>query len=258
MLKPIEKKRKTAFIPYLVVGDPSLEFSEKVIDALIEEGADLIELGVPYSDALADGPVIQSASERAAKSISLEDVLKFAARTRIKHPVIPLILFTYFNPILKMGLERFADRASASGITAVLVVDLPPEEAKLFCPVLAAKKLKTVFLASPTTPPARLAKIAEATTGFLYYVSRTGVTGEQQTLSASLASEIEAIRQVTDIPLAVGFGISNSKQAKTVSELADAVVVGSAFVKLISGNSDETHRLKAIRELARSISAEIA
>ena len=248
-MNPFENK-KSIFIPFIVVGDPHLEASEKAVDILIEEGADIIELGVPFSDALADGPVIQQASERAATKTSLTDVLGFVQKVLKKHPGFPFVLFTYYNPIFKMGVESFAKRAKDAGVFAALVVDLPPEEADSYCAILKRVDLKTVFLASPTTSPARFKEIEAASTGFIYYVSRAGVTGVQQTVSQTLSFEIRKLRDLTQKPIAVGFGISNGKQAHEVSQVADAVVVGSAFVKVIS----DFHE---VRRLAKEIKSAI-
>ena len=250
MLNQNKEKYRSGFIPFLVVGDPNLETTEKAIDILIEEGADLIELGVPFSDASADGRVIQMASERAAKTISLSTVLEFAAKLRQKHPKFPFVIFTYFNPVLKMGLSEFAKRAKASGVYAVLVVDLPPEEARDYSMALEKEGLGAVFLASPTTPKNRISEIARRSTAFIYYVSRMGVTGVQSDVSKTLAKEVQTVRALTDREIAIGFGISTGAQARQVSELADAVVVGSAFVKLVSSSF---HDLGSLRSLAREI-----
>jgi tryptophan synthase alpha chain len=254
MLSRFKAEKRAAFIPFVVAGDPSLQVTERMIDALVEEGADLLEIGVPFSDALADGPVIQAASERASKVVSsMPQVLEFVARVHQKHPETPLILFTYYNPIFNLGVEAFAKQARAAGVSAVLVVDLPPEEAGSYCETLARHALKTVFLASPTTSPERLPMIARASTGFIYYVSRTGVTGVQTALSKSLAGELTQVRRVTDQPLAVGFGISRAEHAAAVAQLAEAVVVGSAFVRLIAQPFEPAEIEKEVRSLAREL-----
>ena len=248
-MNPFNKDRP-AFIPFLVVGDPDLSTSAKAIDILIEEGADCIELGVPFSDAMADGPVIQFASEKAARHTSLNQVLGFVTGVLQKHPGFPFVLFTYLNPILKMGIETFARRAQDAGVYAVLVVDLPPEEADEYISVMKTHGVGTVFLASPTTSAERFPKIADASTAFIYYVSRAGVTGVQEQVSKSLSKELSVLRQATKKSIAVGFGISNGAQAHEVSLIADAVVVGSAFVKVISD-------LESVRRLAREIRGKI-
>jgi tryptophan synthase alpha chain len=209
---------------------------------------------VPFSDALADGPVIQAASERASKTVSsMTQVLEFVDQVHKRHPKTPLILFTYYNPILRLGVEAFAQAAERAGVSAVLVVDLPPEEAGGYRECLAKHGLKTVFLASPTTSPERLPGIAQASSGFIYYVSRTGVTGVQSELSQSLAAELTQLRGLTDKPLAVGFGISKAAHAEAVARLAEAVVVGSAFVRLIAQPIDEAEIEKEVRALAREL-----
>jgi tryptophan synthase alpha chain len=245
-------KKKPAFIPFLVVGDPDLGATARAVDLLIEAGADWIELGVPFSDAMADGPVIQFASERAAERVTLADVLKFAHEMGAKHPGFPFVLFTYYNPILRFGLERFSVEAKAAGITAVLVVDLPPEESGEYRRLLTAQGVQTVYLASPTTSRERLIRIDEASTGFIYYVSRAGVTGVQAQLSDSLESELKGVRELTNKPVAVGFGISTGEQAAQVARLADAVVVGSAFVKLLA-QPDLEAGFREMKRLAREI-----
>lgn len=229
---PLSLKHATAFIPFVVVGYPDMSTCKEMVEVLIAEGADMIELGVPFSDPVADGPVIQAASEQTSRTTSLADVLAFAQDLLLLHPGYPLVLFTYYNPILKMGLSEFAKRAQSAGIHAVLVVDLPPEEAELYRAILKEHQLKTVFLMSPTTTTERMKLICEASTGFIYYVSRVGVTGTQQAVSSSLAQELTQVRMVTDQPIAVGFGVSTGEQATQVAQWADAVVVGSAFVKL--------------------------
>lgn len=250
MLNRLKEQKKKAFIPFVVVGDPDLETTGRAVDILIEEGADLIELGVPFSDALADGPVIQAASERAAQKTSLRAVLNFASDKVKQHPKYPFVLFTYYNPVLKMGLHQFAKEASLANIYAVLVVDLPPEEATVYSEVMEDAGIRTVFLASPTTPKSRLIEICRASTGFIYYVSRTGVTGTQAEVSSTLSAEIAEVRRLTQQPLAVGFGVSNGEQAREIASLADAVVVGSAFVKRVS---EDPQGLVSFRALAREI-----
>lgn len=241
----LKLKNKKAFIPFVVVGYPDLKNSLESVEILIAEGADLIELGVPFSDPVADGPVIQEASEKASVNTSLLDVLSFAEKVLKLYPGFPFILFTYYNPILKMGILEFAKKAKKIGIHSVLVVDLPPEEATHYLEILNKEELQTIFLISPTTTPDRIKLIDEVTTGFIYYVSRVGVTGTQIKLSNSLSDELNTVRQLTQKPIAVGFGISTAEQARQVSMIADAVVVGSAFVRLKTA--------KEVRSLAKEI-----
>jgi tryptophan synthase alpha chain len=217
-------------IAYLTAGDPSLEASEKIVLAAAEAGADVVELGVPFSDPVADGPTIQRASERALHSgTTLARVIELVHRLRGETDV-PLVLFSYFNPILQMGLDKFADRASAAGADGVLVTDLTPEEAGSYCTAIGRRSLDTIFLAAPTSTDERLAKIARCSTGFLYLISRTGVTGAQQAFPEDLPGLARRVRQCTKLPLAVGFGISQPAHVSILGGIADAAVVGSALV----------------------------
>jgi tryptophan synthase alpha chain len=247
----LQKGGKAKLVAYVVAGDPSIEETETAVAELVKNGVDVLELGVPFTDAMADGPVIQAASEKAArKGVSLGKVLELAARLRKSYPKLGLVLFTYFNPVFKMGLEKFAEATSKSGVDAVLTVDLPPEEAEDYQRALLAKKLGTVFLASPTTTRERMKIIDEASSAFIYYVSRVGVTGVQVSLSQTLEKELTVLRGETKKPIAVGFGISTGAQAAQLAPFVDAVVVGSAFVKIL-GEGKDAH-LKAGR-LAREL-----
>jgi tryptophan synthase alpha chain len=247
----LQKGSKPKLIAYLVVGDPSLEATEKAVSELVKNGVDILELGVPFTDAMADGPVIQAASERAARlGISLGRVLEFAGHLRKTYPELGIVLFTYFNPLFKMGLEKFAIEARKMGIDAVLTVDLPPEEAVAYLRALELEKIGTVFLASPTTTPERMQTIDQASSAFIYYVSRAGVTGVQASLSPTLEKELITLRKETKKPIAVGFGISTGSQASGLAPFVDAIVVGSAFVKILTEGGDSY--LKAGR-LAREL-----
>jgi tryptophan synthase alpha chain len=218
---------------YLTAGDPTLDATGELLAAIDRGGADIIELGVPFSDPLADGPVIQRASERALKSgATLRKILERLPRWR-EAVRAPLILFSYYNPILQYGIEDFARDASRAGADGALVVDLTPEEAGPYLAAMRAQQLDTVFLAAPTSTDERLARVAGASTGFLYLVSRTGVTGERNDISASVRPLVERARRLTPLPLAVGFGISNAAQVREVQTLADAAVVGSAVVHAV-------------------------
>lgn len=235
-----------------MAGYPSLDASERLISALIEEGIRVLEIGVPYSDPLADGPVIQAVATHAlAEGTKLKDVFHLVSRIRARYEV-SIVLFSYLNPILQCGLTNYVRTAIDAGARASLAVDLPPEEAEDYLKTHREMGLQTVFLASPTTTPARLSAIAQASTGFIYYVSRTGVTGEQAHVSLSLAQELEPIRRVTQSPIAVGFGISNAQQAAQVAKEADAVVIGSRFLTLISESAGIKEAETRIREFARS------
>lgn len=220
-------------VAYITAGDPSLDATEKFVLALAEAGADVIELGVPFSDPLADGPTIQRASERALKSgTTLAGVIDLVRRIR-RSSDVPLVLFSYYNPILQMGLEKFAQAAAESGADGVLATDLTPEESADYRRVMAAHRLDTIFLGAPTSTDDRMAKIAKASSGFLYLISRTGVTGAKDSLPDDLPALLRRVRAVTQLPIAVGFGISLPGHVSVLGGLADAAVVGSALVSEI-------------------------
>ncbi len=217
-------------VAYITAGDPTLDATLKFVVALAEAGADVIELGVPFSDPLADGPTIQRASERALKSgTTLSGVMDLVRRIR-QSSQVPLVLFSYYNPILQMGLEKFAAAASSAGADGVLVTDLTPEESEDYRRILAAHHLDTIFLGAPTSTDERLAKIAACSSGFLYLISRTGVTGAKDALPDELPALLRRARSVTKLPIAVGFGISLPGHVSLLGGLADAAVVGSALV----------------------------
>lgn len=239
------KKKQKCFVAYLTAGDPDLKDTPAFVKALVKGGADVIELGIPFSDPLADGPVNQRAAERAlSKGVSLRRILATIPEIRKLCPDTPLVIFSYMNPIYAMGFEAFAQEAKEKGADAVLVVDLPPEESGEYRKVLRAHGLDTIFLASPTSDSSRLKVVNENSTGFIYYVSRTGVTGEQSTISKTLAAELQNLRQHSKLPVMVGFGISNAEQAKEIAEDADGVVVGSAIVRIIEDGKDTHNRLE--------------
>jgi tryptophan synthase alpha chain len=220
-------------IAYITAGDPSMDATLKYVLALAEAGADVIELGVPFSDPLADGPTIQRASERALKAgASLAGVLDLVRRIR-QSSQVPLVLFSYYNPILQMGLEKFASAAATAGADGVLATDLTPEESEEYRRILAANHLDTIFLGAPTSTDERLAKIAACSTGFLYLISRTGVTGAKDALPDDLPALLRRARSVTQLPIAVGFGISLPGHVSVLGGLADAAVIGSALVSEI-------------------------
>ncbi|MBI3505914.1 MAG: tryptophan synthase subunit alpha [Proteobacteria bacterium] len=248
LAQALRRGGRAALVPYITAGDPSLPWTQRFVAALAEAGADVIELGVPFSDPIADGPVIQRASERALKAkTTLPKVLGLVRSLRRRGVRTPIVLFSYLNPILRLGPRAFAARARAAGVDGVLVVDLPPEEGADLREALAQAGVEAVFLASPTTDPARLGLIDSASTGFVYYVSRLGVTGARSSLSASLPAELARLRRRVKKPVAVGFGISTPEQAKAVARLCDGVVVGSALMKIV-----EEHRpAEAVRRLGR-------
>jgi tryptophan synthase alpha chain len=244
-------ERRAAFIPYVTAGDPSGDATLDVCRALASEGADVIELGVPFSDPLADGPVIQRACERAlASGMTLSRALDLAARLRAEIETA-LVLFTYVNPILKMGLDRFAATAASAGIDGVLATDLPDEEATELRAALRARGLHLITLLAPTSGEARIARLAKNAGGFIYCISRTGVTGERSEIPPGLAGEVAQIRKTTSTPVAVGFGISTHDQFRKVAAIADGVVVGSAIVRAVEeGKADPAG---AARRAARAI-----
>jgi tryptophan synthase alpha chain len=232
---------KPGLVVYLTAGDPSLEATCAVAIAAIDAGADVIELGVPFSDPLADGPVIQRAMERAvARGVSLRDVVKVAREIRAVRPAAGIVIFSYFNPILHFGLHEFVDAAAAAGADGVLVTDLIVEEAGEYLIEMARVGLAPIFLAAPTSPDERLEAIATHCKGFIYAISRVGITGTQQNLTSDAASLVARIRRWSRLPVAVGFGVSNSEHVAQVAEFADAAVVGSAIVGLIEGSTPET------------------
>jgi tryptophan synthase alpha chain len=234
---PFHFEQKPSLVAYVTSGDPNLATTRDVILASIAAGAAVIELGVPFSDPLADGPVIQRASERALKhDTSLDQVLKLAAEIREQSQSVGLIIFTYLNPILQMGLEKFCRIARLAGIDGVLVTDLPVEEAGPYLIEMRKNELACIFLAAPTSTDDRLKKIAKASSGFVYAVSRTGVTGARKQLPEDAQTLVRRLRKYTQLPIAVGFGISTPDQFAAVGGYADAAVVGSAIVEMIERN----------------------
>lgn len=244
---------RKALIAYITAGDPAPERTPSIIAALERGGADLIELGVPFSDPVADGPVIQLASERAlAAGANLKTVLGIAAQVRERSQV-PLLLFSYLNPLLRYGFEALAHDAVAAGIDGCLITDLSVEEASGYVARMRTAGLDTVFLAAPTSTERRLKLVAEYSTGFVYLVSRTGVTGVQESVSAAAGPLVKAMRAVTTLPLAVGFGISRPGHAAEAGRAADAIVVGSALVKLIEQLGSDPALEDRIEEFTRSL-----
>jgi len=227
---------KPGLVAYVTCGDPDLATTHEIVLSAIRAGADVIELGVPFSDPVADGPVIQRASERALKNgTSLQDVLHLAAQLR-KESDAGLVIFTYLNPVLRFGLQRFCDEATKAGVDGVLLTDLTVEEADEYRRLTSACGLNTIFLAAPTSPDQRLKKIAQACQGFVYAISRTGVTGTRDQLEGDAANLVKRIRKFTKLPVAVGFGISNHEQFSHVGSFADAAAVGSAIVQAVEQN----------------------
>lgn len=247
----LKRAGRKGFIPYLTAGDPDLETTEQVVLALERAGADVIELGVPFSDPIADGPVIQRASERSLRrGTSLRECLRLASNIR-RRSTIPLVLFSYFNPLMQFGLETLATEMQAIGLDAVLVTDLVPEEAAKFVGLMREREIDTIFLAAPTSTDERLAVISRFATGFIYVVSRTGVTGTQEQVSRGLKPTVDRVRRASELPVAVGFGISTPAQVAEVWQYADAAVVGSAIVKEIEAHLGQPDVIERVERFAR-------
>src|SRR3984957_10014436 len=232
---------KPGLVVYLTAGDPSVEITRDIALAALDAGADAIELGVPFSDPLADGPVIQRASERAvARGTRMTDVLRIAGEIRAARPGGGLVIFTYLNPVLRYGFSRFVDDAAAAGADGVLIIDMIVEEAGEYLSQMSRVGLAPIFLAAPTSPDERLEAIATHSKGFIYAISRVGITGKQQSMTSDAASLVARIRRWTTLPVAVGFGISNAEHFAQVAEFADAAVVGSAIVELIERSTPDS------------------
>lgn len=249
----LKSEGRAAMIAYITGGDPTLAASAKVVRALEESGVDILELGIPFSDPLADGATIQAAAGRAlAAGASVSGILELVREIR-KTSRIPIVLFAYLNPIYIYGFEKFQSDALEAGADGLLLLDLPPQEASQNSELADSKGLQTIRLIAPTTPPERLREITDAAEGFIYYVSREGVTGEQSSLSVDIAERVAAIRALTKVPVAVGFGISNPDQAATVAALADGVVVGSAIVRKIGEIGDVPELADKVADFVRPI-----
>lgn len=249
-------EKRAAFIPYLMGGDPDFQTSTKLFESLIRGGADLIEVGVPFSDPIADGPTNQRAATRAIEAgIDLSSVLDLVAHLK-RDSNVPIVLFTYMNPILSRGFEIFAEQAAESGVDGVLCVDLPPDEAAdAYIPAMRKHGIDTVFLLAPTSTADRMRQVAEASTGFVYYVSRTGVTGVQNELSGGLGKEVKRVRRRVPKPVVVGFGISSPEQVDNVGRIADGVVVGSALVQLVEQRPEDPDLPAAVEAETQRLSA---
>ncbi len=252
---PIEFKRKPGIVAYLTAGDPDLATTKDIALAAIDNGADVIELGVPFSDPLADGPVIQRASERAvAHGTRLSDVLALAAELRVARPQCGLVLFSYLNPVVRMGMKQFCAAAKEAGADGVLLTDMIVEEAGEYLAEMEANDLAPIFLAAPTSPDARLRAIGAASKGFVYAISRVGITGTQDKVASDAPQLVARLREFTALPIAVGFGISNAEHVKAVGEFADAAIIGSALVALIEKTAAED-AAKAIGDFIKGLRA---
>ncbi|RJP88283.1 MAG: tryptophan synthase subunit alpha [Desulfobacteraceae bacterium] len=246
--KRLAEAKESALVGFVTAGDPDIDTSLKIIDAMCRNGLDILEIGVPFSDPSADGPVIQRSSTRALKhQVSLATVMAMIERIR-RTTSIPIIIFSYYNPILAYGLDRFQPDAIAAGADGVLVVDLPMEESGELTSRWENPDFSFINLVAPTTPKARMAKIAALSSGFLYLVSKTGVTGSDGLDTSEIAGQMEILRSVTDLPVCVGFGISTSEDVATVAAMADGVVIGSAFERLIEENLENPELVSLMGE----------
>ncbi len=244
---------KPGLVVYLTAGDPSLEATYDIALAAIDNGAQVIELGVPFSDPLADGPVIQRASERAVgRGVRLQDVLQLCGQIRAARPASGIILFSYLNPVVRMGLPAFCAAAKASGADGVLLTDMIVEEATEYLAEMRRNDLAPVFLAAPTSPDERLKAIAEHSRGFVYAISRVGITGKQDAIGSDAEQLVRRLKQFTDLPVAVGFGISRAEHVAAVMQFADAAVVGSAIVQLIE-ESQPGDEARAVGDFVRGL-----
>ena len=249
----LKRSGRGGFIPFITAGHPDLATTELLLIELAAAGADIIELGVPFSDPVADGEVIQRASERALRNgVTLRDALTCVAHAK-QHIDVPIVLFSYFNPLLKFGVDQLAKDAKQAGIDAVLVTDLIPEEAEPWTDTLIRHDVDPIFLVAPTTSDERLARISQRARGFIYAISRAGVTGAQNEMTRDAEVLVKRVRAITDLPVAVGFGISTAEQVREVWRFADAAVVGSAIVREIEKLSGEANLVDRIGEFARSL-----
>ena len=246
----LKSAHRKAFMPFITAGDPSLDVTEALIEEFSARGVSVIELGVPFSDPIADGPVIQSSSIRALKNdVSLRRVLEMVGSLRRRGEEVPLVLFTYYNPVLRFGLSEFASAAAESGVDGLVIPDLSPDEADGLREEASRCGLDTIFLLAPTSTVQRIKLVADSSSGFIYYVSRTGVTGERERLSSTIQKSVATIRSYSDTPIAVGFGVSKADQVKEVASIADGVIVGSAIVRAIDESSNRPDLVSFIGDL---------
>jgi len=259
--KTFRNNKKKVFIAYVVCGDPDISTTIKIMNILVNSGVDLIELGVPFTDPIADGPVIQKSIERALKkNINLNDVFNVCRKFRKKNKITPLVLMGYLNPIENIGYKKFSKTAAQSGVDGVLVVDSPPEESSVLSSVLQENNICNIHLASPTTNKSRLEAIVKASKGYLYYVSLKGITGSKISNIKSVERSIDMIKKINknDLPVVVGFGIKDKQTAKKISQISDGVIIGSSFVKIIEENLHNKHRMvDNINKYAKKIKTSI-
>ncbi len=249
----LKKKSGKAFISYITAGDPNLERTEQLVLALERAGTDIVELGIPFSDPLADGKTNQEAAERALKNnVTLKQVINLVSNLR-KKTQIPIIFFTYINPVYQYGYENFAKDAANAGVDGVLALDMPPEEVSPLKKELDKTGVHSIFLIAPTSTEERIKKITDQANGFIYYVSRTGVTGEQKSMSVDIEEHINLIRKYSELPIAVGFGVSNPEHVSEISKFADGVVVGSAIVRRIGEGGDSDEMIQNIEKFVEEL-----
>ncbi|MFH1782360.1 MAG: tryptophan synthase subunit alpha [Candidatus Omnitrophota bacterium] len=253
----LKQKKKKAFISFIMAGDPNLATTKKLVLELENSGVDIIELGVPFSDPLADGPTIQRSSERALKKkVTLDSVFKLVRELRSKTN-IPIAFLMYYNLIHYYGLEKFVKKAVSSGVDGVIIPDLPPEESKELSLSAKKHKLSIIYLAAPTSSKERLVKISQASTSFIYYVSLTGTTGVRKKLPKEIFNNLREIKKITRKPICVGFGISTSEQVKKISRLADGAIVGSAIIKVIEKNARKKDIVKIVGRFVKKLSSAV-
>lgn len=253
LFKKLRRQRKKGFIVYITAGDPNLAVTERLIVELEKSGVDLIELGIPFSDPLADGPTIQRASQRAiAKGVNIKSILGMVRSSR-KKVSLPLVFMTYYNLVSHYGLRKFVKEAKQSGADGVIIPDLPPEEAEELTALAKKEDFATIFLAAPTSTKPRLKKIAVKSKGFIYYVSLTGVTGARERLPQDILDHVRSLKRITKKPVCVGFGVSKPAQARRISQLADGVIVGSAIIRVIEKNIGKRDLYKKVSRFASSL-----
>lgn len=254
----LRKDHKKAFIAYITAGFPSLDYTHDVIRILYSAGADIIELGVPFSDPIADGPTIQRASEQALKNgVDLKNILNSVKKMR-KEFDAPIVLMGYYNPFFAYGIDRFIKDAVESGIDGLIIPDLPPEEAEKLIRPARKQKLATIFLLAPTSTEERIKLVSRYSSGFIYYVSLTGVTGSRDRLSKGIEKNVKRIKTVTKSPVCVGFGVSKPEQAKMLSKFTDGVIIGSAIIKIILEEKNKNQALKKIRNFTEDLKGAIS
>ena len=254
----LRRKKKKAFIAFITAGDPDLRTTEQLVLAFENAGVDIVELGVPFSDPLADGPTIQAASQRALKKhVNLENILATVKRIR-QRSQFQIAFMTYYNPVCHYGGERFAARARACGVDGLIVPDLPPEEGHNLIRAARANGLATVFFVAPTTTPKRMKQIVNAATGFIYYVSLTGVTGARQKLPDTITGQVKLAHRLSHKPVCVGFGVSTPAQVRTVAKVADGVIVGSAIVNAIAKNKEKKQLVANVARFVKTLSRNLA